>query len=367
MKAPLGVAILGCGGIGVPHAWAVTRVPGAQLVACVDVVPERAETFSRRFGGEAYTDPAQAFARSDVEAVLVTTANDQHAPLTIAALDAGKHVLVQKPMALSLSECDAMVAAADRAGKRLMVSFFEFFHPAFARAKALVASGAIGRVFLVKAIMAWYMPTVDAWRFDPKVSGGGILMDGHSHHIAFFQWLVDEPVMSVYTESGTIASDARVEDTGVTLLRTTGAIAEISGSMRLKEPNPQNGRYFKESIEIFGTDGTIHIHPTERPSLRVFCDTGQVPEQLNGWVAPTLDWVPYEDRVRSMHFNGDEDPWVREHAHFIDAVRNDQPVASDGRFGRRVMETVFAGYESSRRGARVSLPLDASAGYGYRA
>jgi len=214
--------------------------------------------------------------------------------------------------------------------------------------------------------MAWYMPNTDAWRFNPAVSGGGILMDGHSHHVALFHWLVKEPVQSVFSEGGTLASEARVEDTAVTLLRTPSAIGEISGSMRLKEPCPQNGRYFKESIEIFGTDGTIQIKPEERPSLRVFSDNGRVAEKLNGWISPNLEWIPYEDRGRSMHFNGDEDPWVPEHRYFVDCIREDREPVSNGQFGREVMEMVFAGYESLRQGRSIKLPLDVAAGVGYQ-
>ena len=294
-------------------------------------------------------------ARDDVAAVVIATANNLHAPLAIQALAAGKHVLVQKPMALTLAEADAMVAAADRAGKQLMVSFFEFFHPAFRRAKELVAAGTIGHVFFYKAIMAWYMPMVDNWRFDPAVSGGGILMDGHSHHVAYFNWLLDDPeITSVYSDYGTLASDAPVEDTGVTLVRTPTAIAEISGSNRLLEPNAQNGRTFKESIEIFGSKGTIHIHPTERPSLRVYVpDLAIDPALSGGWIAPALDFIPVEERGYSVHFNPEEDPWVPEHRHFVASIRDGTPVVSDGRFGRKVHAITMASYESGREGRAI--------------
>jgi hypothetical protein len=106
---------------------------------------------------------------------------------------------------------------------------------------------------------------------------------------------------------GALASGAAVEDTGVTLIRTPTAIAEISGSNRLLEPNAQNGAHFKESIEIFGTRGTIHIHPTERPSLRVFEPDAPAEYGLaGGWIAPRLEWVPYDERGFSAHFNADD-------------------------------------------------------------
>jgi UDP-N-acetyl-2-amino-2-deoxyglucuronate dehydrogenase len=356
----IGVALAGCGGIANCHAWALAALPEARLVATVDIDEERARAFQVKYGAASWsTDLDEVLRRDDVDAVVVTTANNMHAPLSIKALNAGKHVMVQKPMSLTLAEADEMIAAADRAGKQLMVSFFEFFHPAFKRAKEIVDQGLIGDVFFVKAIMAWLTPSMDAWRFDPKISGGGILMDGHVHHVAYLLHLLgDPPVESVYSAHGTLNSTARVEDTGVTIVRTAKVLAEISGSNRLVEPNAQNGRYFKEWIEIFGSKGTIHIRPTERPSLRVFTSDGELPESLSGgWIAPKLDWVPYEERGRSAHFNPEEDPWVGEHRHFVECIRDGEPVVSDGRFGRKVLEVLIAGYQSGRERREVQLPV----------
>jgi len=164
------------------HARAVAALPEARLAAVVDVDESRARAFAAQFNVPVCeTDLARVLTRDDIDAVIVTTANDYHAPLTIQSLEAGKHVMVQKPMARTLDECDAMIAAAERSGKQLMVSYFEFFHPAFKRAKELVDSGAIGDVFLFKAIMAW-TSGLDNWRFDPAISGGGILMEKHKYY-----------------------------------------------------------------------------------------------------------------------------------------------------------------------------------------
>jgi predicted dehydrogenase len=275
-----------------------------------------------------------------------------HAPLTIKALKAGKHVLVQKPMAINLDLADEMVAAADSAKKKLMVSFFEFFHPAFARAKQIVDQGRIGDVFFFKAIMAWYMPRLDAWRFDPKVSGGGILFDGHSHHVAYFLHLLGNPeVESVYSAHGALNSDAPVEDTGVTIIRTAKTLAEISGSNRLLEPNGQMNFMFKERIEIFGSKGTIRINPTTRPSIEVYAPDEQSGDALSGgWETPKLQPVPPLHQPYALHFNPDENPWVGEHQHFVDCCLEDKPVISDGAFGRKVQAILDAAYASGRSG-----------------
>jgi predicted dehydrogenase len=349
---------VGCGGISNCHTYALTQIPAVKLVATVDIDEARARDFQARYGAEiASTDIDAVLQRNDVDAVVVTTANDMHAPLSLKALQAGKHVLVQKPMALTLEEADQMIAAADRAKRKLMVSFFEFFHPAFKRAKELVDAGAIGDVFFYKAIMAWHVPSMQAWRFDPRVSGGGVIMDGHVHHVAYFLHLLGNPgIESVYAEYGALNSSAQVEDTAVTLLRTAHALAEIDGSNRLLEPNAQTGKSFKESVEIFGSRGTVRIQPTERPSLTVHIPEANVGEGLvGGWIAPRLDPVPPTHRAYSNHFNPDENPWVAEHQHFVDSCLNDEPVVSDGHFGRTVQEVLMTAYAAGREGRRMRL------------
>ncbi len=360
----LRAGLIGCGGIGNAHAFALSATPEVQLAAVSDIDENRAQAFAQKYRtGMYYTDVDEMLKRDDLDFVVNATPPHLHAPLTIRSLEAGKHVMVQKPMALSLAEADSMIATADRSGKKLMVSFFEFFHPAFKRAKDICDQGLIGDIFFVKAIMAWYIPSSSAWRFDPAIAGGGILMDGHVHHVALFLWLLNNPkIDSIYSEYGTLNSDARLEDTGVTLIRTPSAICEISGSNRLLEPNPQNGRFFKERIEIFGSKGTIHICPTERPSLRVLCnDTGLTDSLAGGWIAPRLDWIPYEERGRSMHFNSDEDPWVPEHRHFVECIREDKAVVSDGLFGRRVLEILMAAYASGAEKRAIRLPFEQGA------
>jgi predicted dehydrogenase len=351
MPEPIGVVVAGCGAIGQAHTGAVVALPEARLVAMVDVDADRAREYAARYGAEMHaTSLDPLLERDDVRAVIVATPNSSHAPLTIQALEAGKDVLVQKPMSLTLEEADAMVAAADRTGRTLMTSFFEFFHPAFVRAKEIVDAGLIGDVFLLKGIMAWFMRADSVWRGDAAVSGGGILMDGPPHHVALYKWLLgDPPVESVYAETLAVDPGAEVEEAGVILIRTDRAIVELTGSTRIREWNRPMNRSFKESVEVFGTKGTIHLNLTERPSLRVFLHEDE-PDPLlgGGWLEPRLDWVPYNERIRSVHFNPEEDPWVGEHRHFFACLRSGEPVVTDGRFGRDVMAVISAAYEAAR-------------------
>lgn len=356
MSEKLRVGLVGCGFIGHPHAKALLRVPNAQLVAVADVNPAAAQAFGAKYGAQAHSDAREMVARPDIDAVLVTTPPNAHPEVAIAALEAGKHVLVQKPLALTLADCDRMIAAARQANRQLMTAFFEMYHPAFAAAKQLVDQGAIGRVFLMKAMMAWYSE-INNWRFDPKIAGGGILMDGHVHHAALFQWYSGSEPEKVYSEYGALASSAPIDDTGVTIVRSKSALLEISGSNRLRQPVAQfpGQGFFKEHFEIFGTEGTILIHPLDRPSLRVYSDKYQLPGVKPGWVIPRVDSTDFDDRIGYCQFNPDEDPWVGLVRAFTDSILAGRPVPTPGEFGRKALEVVLAAYQSGREGRAVSL------------
>jgi predicted dehydrogenase len=363
MPDELGVVLVGCGGIANCHAFALSRVPNARLVASVDIVEEAAIDFKERFGFETHsTDLDAVLARDDVHALVVATSNKTHAPLSLKAMRAGKHVMVQKPMAFSLEEAEEMVAVADESGRKLMVSFFELFLPSVERAKEIIDAGLIGDPFFFKGIMAWHMPD-DAlgWRFDPTVSGGGVIMDGNVHHVSNAMYLLGDPdITSVYAEYGALTTTTPVEDTAVIIMRTPNAICEISGSNRLLEPGGTFDR-FKDSWQIFGTKGTIQWDSTLRPTMRVFSTDGEISNPLvgDGWVHPRLPIIPEDQREYSMHLNGDESPWVPEHQHFVDACLDDTPVRSDGRFGLKTQRVLEAAYQSGRDGRRIEL--DASA------
>jgi predicted dehydrogenase len=356
MAEILRIGVVGCGYIGHPHAKAITRVPNAQLVAVADLNRGSADLFAAEYHAQPYGDYHEMLARADIDAVVVATPPTAHAEVTIAALEAGKHVLVQKPLALTVDECDRMIEAARKADRQLMNAFFEMYHPAFAAAKKLIDAEVIGRVFLMKAMMAWYSE-VDNWRFDRKVGGGGILMDGHVHHAALFKWYSGSDAESVYSEYGTLNSDAQVEDTGVTLVRSKTAILEISGSNRLREPIEQfpGQGHFKEHFEIFGSAGTILIHPLARPALRVYSERWELPGITTGWVAPHLEGADFDKRIGFCQFNAEQDPWVGLLQDFTDSILGGLPVPTPGEFGRAALRIVLAAYQSGAEGRRVSL------------
>ena len=152
MTKPLGVGIIGCGLIGQKRARALGP---ARLVACVDRVLERAETLARAMPGASATSDYRAIlARSDVDVVIVATTNDLLAPITQAALEAGKHVLVEKPASRNVKELDAVISTAERSGRLVRVGFNHRYHPALRKARELYDAGALGDC-LARCVSAW--------------------------------------------------------------------------------------------------------------------------------------------------------------------------------------------------------------------
>ncbi|MBX9471684.1 Gfo/Idh/MocA family protein [Microcella sp.] len=359
MPTTLGIAMVGCGGIARSHAFALTKVPDAKLIASVDLDEAAALRFKERFGFETHsTDLAAVLARTDVDAVVISTSSKSHGPLIIQALEAGKHVLVQKPMTATVDEARAALALADERGLKLMVSFFELFLPPVERAREIIEAGLIGEPFLFKAIMAWHTPDVTtSWRFDPALAGGGIMLDGNVHHVSNALYLLGNPeVQSVYAEYGALTADIDVEDTAVIVIRTDKAILEISGSNRLQEPGGAT-MAFKDQWAVYGTKGTVQWDAAARPTFRVFTSEPSATNTLlgNGWISPKLPVQAADHREFSMHINGEESPWVPEHQHFVDACLNDTPVRSDARFGLKTQLILDAAYESGRQGRKLPI------------
>jgi predicted dehydrogenase len=359
MPNTLGVVLVGCGGIARSHAFALSKVASARLVASVDINEEAAIRFKKRFGFESHsTDLDATLAREDVDAVVIATSSKSHGELIWKALTAGKHVLVQKPMTASIEEAEQALALAKGKGLKLMVSFFELFLPPVERARQIIEAGLIGEPFLFKAMMAWHTPDVTAgWRFDPELAGGGVILDGNVHHVSNAMYLLGNPkIKSVYAEYGALTADIKVEDTAVILIRTDKAILEISGSNRLQEPGGAT-LAFKDYWAVFGTKGTIQWDAAARPTFRVFTSDGEAMDPLlaNGWVCPKLPVMPPDHREFSMHINGEESPWVPEHQHFVDACLNDTPVRSDGEFGLTTQLILEAAYKSGKIGRKVTL------------
>jgi predicted dehydrogenase len=316
--------ILGCGLIGHKRAAALGE---HQLVICVDAARERAEALAAGHPGcAAATDPRQALSRSDVDAVIVATTNDALAPVTAAAIESGKHVLVEKPAGRNAAELEPVVELASRAGVVVKVGFNHRFHPALQRARQLFDEGAIGELLYIRARYGHggRLGYEREWRADPQIAGGGEMLDQGIHLIDLARWFAGEfPIVSGHV--GTYYWQMPVEDNGFAMLETArGQIAWLHASCT------EWKNLF--SFEIFGHDGKLQIdglggsYGTERLTFyRMLPQMG--PPETTIWEYP-----------------GPDDSWRAELDHFVRCIReNARPSGSlaDALAALKIVTTLY--------------------------
>ncbi len=217
------VAIVGCGLIGGKRAKSLAAL-GHRVVATADAVPDRAAALARGYPGcAASAEWREVVSRADVDAVVVSTINDSLAPITLGAVRAGKHVLVEKPAARSADELRPVLAAARTAGVTVRVGFNHRFHPALLKARQLVDAGAVGPLMFVRGRYGHggRIGYDREWRANRALAGGGELLDQGVHLIDLTRWFLG-PVERVSGYAGTFFWDMPVEDNGFLCLHHAG-------------------------------------------------------------------------------------------------------------------------------------------------
>ena len=238
------VGIIGCGAITrIRHAPEYFSNPDCELAGFCDPVYERAEQMVKQYGGTAYGSYAEMLSDPRIDAVSVCTSNDTHAGISILALDSGKHVLCEKPMATTLDEAQQMIAAARRNGKYLMIGLNQRLMPAHIKAKQILKSGQMGRVIAFKTQFKHRGPEmwsadkgVHTWFFKKKASSFGVLGDLGIHKLDLMRWLLEDEMDEVFSHLSTLdkkdeqGNFIEVEDNALCILKTTGG---ITGTMEV--------------------------------------------------------------------------------------------------------------------------------------
>lgn len=241
---------------------AILEDPHGRIHACVTRDPAQThDTLQRLAPKRIYTSLEPALADSLVDAVYVATPVDQHAPQTIAALEAGKDVLVEKPMALNSQEASAMCRAAQRAGRRLAVAYYRRFWPRYQQIHELLNTGELGQILTSRwSLASWYAPQGDdpmAWRVEPSRSGGGVMMDIGSHRLDLLAWWFGEPVR-VSACVSTQTHGYEVEDSVDALLHyADGHASSVSFHW--------NSHTRVDELEIVGTQGRLTVSGDDGP------------------------------------------------------------------------------------------------------
>ncbi|HEY3830275.1 MAG TPA: Gfo/Idh/MocA family oxidoreductase [Solirubrobacteraceae bacterium] len=255
VATPVGIGIVGLGEIGQVHMRGFQRVPTlARVRAVCDVDSARRHACAQETGANEYATLAQLLADERVAAVSVCVPHNQHCDVALAAIAAGKHVLLEKPMALTVAECKAILAAAARARVRVGVSHNQLFYPPHVRACQLLRSGALGRPLLLRMRLG-IGSKFGGWRADPAATGGGLLFDAGVHRFYMARALCGE-VREVAAMAD--APPARGEDLAVVLLRFS------SGALGVIEANYHSAPgAFDDAIEVCASSGTLYISGCE--------------------------------------------------------------------------------------------------------
>jgi UDP-N-acetyl-2-amino-2-deoxyglucuronate dehydrogenase len=356
---PVRVGIVGCGKVGGLHAAALRAVPEAVYVGACDADPARAAAFAAKHGGTAFPD-LDALLRSGVEVVVIGTPHPAHAQPAIRAAEAGVHVLVEKPMAATLTDCDAMIAAAARSGVWLGVISQRRFYEPIRRVKAAIDAGKLGTPVLGLVLMyswrdaAYY--TSDPWRGRWDTEGGGVLVNQSPHQLDMLLWFLGQAAEVTGYWANLNHPTVEVDDTAVAAIRfRNGGLGSVLTSLSQKP-----GLYTK--IHVHGSNGASAGVETDRGSTFIAGVTGIAePPLTDVWTVPGEEYrlAEYQDADRAAFAGVDGTTYYHalQFRDFVRAIREDRPPLVTGEDGRAVVELFTAIYQSNRERRAVTLPL----------
>jgi predicted dehydrogenase len=341
---PIGFAILGTGIIAEVHRQAIAMNAdlGARLVAVGHYDPSRFAEIGGRYGVPCLSE-GDLLKHPDVDVVCLATPSGQHAVQGIAAAAAGKHVLVEKPLALSVADADAMIAACDRAGVRLGVLLQRRAEPLFRQVFEAIRAGDLGEITLASVCMPYHRPQAyydqAVWRGTWEQDGGGVLMNQGIHFVDLLLWLMGADPVRITARAGTLQRQIEVEDTVVATLEfPDGALATLSATSTAPAG-------FRQRVELYGTAGAIQLEgdaairwESANQARSDASTTSDPPTPASA--APTASPFPTV---------GSQSPVA--HAalirDFIEALRDGRQPSVDGREGRRSVAAVLGIYEAA--------------------
>ncbi len=336
------IALVGCGRISANHFDAIRKVDGLALVAVCDTVEERARTAGEAQGVFWFTSLAEMLARVECDVVVIATPSGLHPEHGVLAARAGKHIVTEKPMAISLAGADELVGACDEAGVHLFVVKQNRLNPPVQLLKRAIDRGRFGRLYLVNTTVRWSRPQEyydqapwrGTWKYD-----GGAFMNQASHYVDLVQWL-GGAVDSVVAKTATMARSIETEDTGVAVLKfASGALGTIEVTM-LTYPKNMEG-----SITVLGEKGTVKIGGTAVNKIEHWEFADADPDDA---LVGSADTDP-----PSVYGFGHEGYY----RNVLAVLRGEAEPDTDGRAGRKSLELILGIYESARTGKEVSLPL----------
>ncbi|WP_173915538.1 Gfo/Idh/MocA family protein [Halobacillus sp. Marseille-Q1614] len=333
----LKVAVIGCGSIAQNrHLLEYEANENVDITAVCDIVEERAMVTAEAFGAHSYTDYEELLNKEEVDLVSVCLPNYLHAPVSIAALNAGAHVLCEKPMATSRQESNEMIEAAERNGRKLMIAHNQRFVPSHQKAKQIIEAGEIGKVYSFRTTFGhggpegWSADGMNSWFFKEDEAFIGAMGDLGVHKADLLRHILGEEFTDV---AGFVENNAKrditVDDNAVCILRTgSGIVGTLTASWAYNAGEDN-------STVIYGEKGILRLEDDPTYSL--------VAQYSNG------DTVKYElGQIQSNDSGGQTSTGVIDH--FVESVLEDKQPLIDGEEGKRSLEVIIAALESSESG-----------------
>jgi myo-inositol 2-dehydrogenase / D-chiro-inositol 1-dehydrogenase len=333
------------------HAASIQMMPDeAEVVAVASPTPGNAERLAKKYSiPRVFLDYREMLREPDIEMVTITAPNQLHAVMTLDIAAAGKHVVCEKPLCMTLAEADEMIEACKRQGVILGYAEELFFTPKYVKAKEMADQGAFGKVYLVKQSEKHFGPHSD-WFWNVEQSGGGALMDLGCHGIAFCYWFLGRPaIKSVYAHLATHlhVDKTEGEDDAVCILEFE------NGAVGLLEDSWARRGGMSDRTEVYGEGGLTYADLHMGNALPTYSEYGfgyavEKAPTTTGWSYPVFE----------EHWNYGIPQEMR---HFARCVRGKETLQASGEDGRVVMQALYAAYASAGLGRKVHMPYEPTA------
>ena len=338
----IGYAIIGCGMISQFHIAAINATPNAALIGVFDAVPARCQQFAAQNSVRAFSSLEDVWADRTVDAVCICTPSGLHFPQAKEALAHGKHVLVEKPLALNLSDCDTLIAAAKERNLKLGVVSQLRFSPAVQQVKQALDAGLLGRLVCADLYMKFHRSQdyydSSGWRGTWAMDGGGALMNQGIHGVDLLQYLAG-PVGSIFAQAKTLARKIEVED-------TLSAVAEFrNGAIGVIQATTSMYSGFSRRLELCGKKGTIVLEE-DKILLWDVADDNELALDMPGAAEVRCNSDPTQIGT-SGH--------ARQISNFNAAILGQEALLVDGDEGRKVLQIILGAYQASRENRPVFL------------
>ena len=326
----LRVGMIGLGGIARAHCDAIAELDGVSVVACADLLPAQRDAFMQKYGiAKGYSSHTELLKDPDVDAVGVVLGHHLHHRLTVDALNAGKHVLVEKPMALSLEQCDDMIAAAHTNGKKLMVGLTNHFMPVNIKAKEILDSGKLGPLITIVSYMSknWGVAKRRP-QYRSRYHGGGMWLSNGVHVVDRVTWFMGSQAMSVSAAIGTRAHYQAGDDSATAFIRYKNGLAGVVVSVGYADGGPDH------STQIICANGSLRV----------------------GWGVDRGLWIGQNDTWEAVEFESWPHNMRLEWARFAQAIEQNIETPVPGEYGRHIQEILLAAEESAMTHTETVLP-----------